>query len=71
MQARLWQSWCAGKCRDFFDHFPVFFRYKQTHPHFLKELFIWGDVHYTALGNRLLADDLIARYRNREARTWN
>lgn len=64
-QVTLWRDWCAGKCRSFFDHFPAFFRYKQDHPHFLKELFVWGDVHYNALGERLLADDLIAQYRSR------
>jgi hypothetical protein len=29
----------------------------------LRELFIWGDVHYNAFGNELIARDLIAQYR--------
>jgi hypothetical protein len=61
----IWRDWCAGKCRSFFDHFPAFFRYKRDHPHFLKDLFIWGDIHYTALGNQILSDSLIAQYRSR------
>jgi hypothetical protein len=64
-QVEIWRDWCAGKCRGFFDHFPAFFRYKQDNPHFLKELFIWGDIHFTALGNQILGDDLIEQYQNR------
>ncbi|HEX6980813.1 MAG TPA: SGNH/GDSL hydrolase family protein [Alphaproteobacteria bacterium] len=64
-QVKIWREWCGGKCRSFFDHFPAFFRYKREHPDFLKDLFISGDIHYSALGNRVLADSLIEQYRNR------
>jgi hypothetical protein len=62
-QAQIWRDWCATKCRKFFDHFPVFHAYKDAHPNFLKDLFIWTDVHYSEFGNDLLARDLIAKYR--------
>ena len=62
-QVAIWRDWCAGKCRNFFDHFPVFFQYKRDHPGFLRELFIWGDIHYSALGNKVLGNSLIAQYR--------
>jgi len=62
-QAQIWRDWCAAKCRKFFDHFPAFFAYKNAHPNFLKDLFIWTDVHYNERGNDLLAQDLIANYR--------
>jgi hypothetical protein len=62
-QAQIWRDWCAGKCRRFFDHFPAFFRVKEQDPNFIKTLFIWGDVHYNAQGNKIFADDLIAQYR--------
>ncbi|MBG0799172.1 SGNH/GDSL hydrolase family protein [Methylocystis sp. L43] len=62
-QAQIWRDWCAGKCQKFFDHFPVFFAYKNAHLNFLKDLFIWTDVHYNERGNDLLAQDLIANYR--------
>jgi hypothetical protein len=65
LQVRLWRAWCEGKCARFLDQFPVFFRYKRDHPHFLRELYVWGDVHYTALGNRILADDLLAQLGSR------
>jgi|HigsolmetaAR202D_1030399.scaffolds.fasta_scaffold03177_7 hypothetical protein len=62
---KIWREWCAGKCRSFFNHFPAFFRYKREHPDFLKDLFIWGDIHYNARGNLVLADSLIEQYRSR------
>ena len=64
-QMKIWRDWCAGRCKQFFDHFPAFFRYKEQDPEFVKNLFIWGDVHYTVRGNQILADDLIEKYRQR------
>ncbi|WP_166143019.1 SGNH/GDSL hydrolase family protein [Methylosinus sp. RM1] len=62
-QAQIWRDWCAGKCRRFFDHFPAFFQYKDTHPDYVRDLFFWADVHFNDRGNSLLADDLVAQYR--------
>ena len=62
LQVRLWRDWCEGRCTRFLDHFPAFFRYKGEQPHFLRELFVWGDIHYTALGNRILAEDLLDQF---------
>src|SRR4051794_7310037 len=62
-RSTIWRDWCERKCRRFFNHFPVFFAYKSQHPDFMHELFIWGDSHYTALGNEIFARDLIAQYR--------
>src|SRR3954454_3705305 len=62
-QVTIWRDWCERKCRRFFNHFPVFFAYKSQHLDFMHELFIWGDSHYTALGNEIFARDLIAQYR--------
>jgi hypothetical protein len=61
-QVTIWRNWCAGKCRRFFNHFPTMFSYKREHPTFLRDLFIWGDVHYNAFGNELIARELIAQY---------
>jgi lysophospholipase L1-like esterase len=62
-QVRIWRDWCQDKCKAFYDHFPAFFRYKQSHQDFLSELYIRGDIHFTAKGAALLADDLLAKYR--------
>lgn len=61
-QARLWREWCAGKCRKFFDHFPDFFQYKAQDPDFIRSLYFWGDFHFNARGNELLARELIGTY---------
>lgn len=62
-QVQIWRDWCKTKCRRFFNHFPTMFEYKRLHPDFLRDLFVWGEVHYNALGNELIARDLIAQYR--------
>lgn len=62
-QAQIWRDWCAGKCKRFFDHFPAFFEAKRRDPDFVRKLFIWGDVHYNARGNEILADGLIEKVR--------
>lgn len=62
-QVRIWREWCQRKCERFFDHFPAFFRYKENEPDVVRKLYFWGDMHFNALGNRILADDLIEKYR--------
>ncbi len=62
-QVRIWRAWCEHRCRRFFNHFPSIFEYTRSHQDFLRDLFIWGDVHYNAFGNALIARDLIAQYR--------
>lgn len=70
-QVRVWREWCRGECRHFFDHFPAMFAYKREHASFLRDLFIWGDVHYNAFGYELIARDLIADYEKRQVRERN
>jgi hypothetical protein len=55
----------------FFDHFPAMFAYKREHASFLRDLFIWGDVHYNDFGHELIARDLIADYEKRQVRERN
>jgi hypothetical protein len=62
-QVTIWRDWCKDKCRRFFNHFPTIFAYKREHPNFLRDLFIWGDIHYNPFGNDIIARDLIALYR--------
>ncbi|MEA2839774.1 MAG: hypothetical protein QOF41_1104 [Methylobacteriaceae bacterium] len=61
-QVTIWRDWCKDKCRRFFNHFPAMFAYKREHQTFLRDLLIWGDVHYNAFGNELIARNLIAQY---------
>jgi hypothetical protein len=61
-QVKIWQDWCRGKCRRFFNHFVAMSAYKREHPNFLQDLFVWGDIHYNAFGNEIIARDLVAQY---------
>jgi hypothetical protein len=62
-QVKIWRDWCAGKCKRFFNHFPAFFQYKEKDPDFVRNLFVWGDIHYNPHGHQILANDLIEQYR--------
>jgi hypothetical protein len=63
-QVRIWRNWCVGKCKHFFNSFPVLFSYKERHPDSLQRLFIWGDSHCTKLCYQIMAADLIEQYRH-------
>jgi hypothetical protein len=57
---RLWHDWCAGKCERFVTLFPEFFDVKDDCPRtepgcWYLSHFIFGDMHYNATGNALVA----------------
>jgi len=60
-QVRMWRDWCVGKCNRFISVFPAFFAVKNECPQgqpgcwYLNE-FIFGDEHYNATGNALVAN---------------
>jgi hypothetical protein len=63
-QVRIWHDWCEGKCRRFTSLFPAFLAAKdncrQSQPGcWYLNLFVFGDVHYNAAGNALVADAII------------
>jgi hypothetical protein len=60
-QVRIWRDWCEGKCKRFISLFPAFFAAKNRCPWdqpgcWYLNLFIFGDIHYNAAGNALVAD---------------
>ena len=60
-QVRIWQEWCEDKCRRFISVFPAFFAVKQQCPKFTpgcwySKYFVFGDIHYNAAGNIVVAD---------------
>ena len=63
-QVRIWRDWCEGKCKRIVSLFPAFLAVKdQCSPRepgcwYLK-LFVFGDMHYNAAGNALVADAVI------------
>ena len=63
-QVRMWREWCEGKCKRFISLFPAFLAEKANCPlsqpgcWYLKD-FVFGDMHYNAVGNALMADAVI------------
>src|SRR5208337_1008177 len=63
-QVRIWRDWCEGKCKRFISLFPEFLAAKdqcpRSHPGcWYLRLFVFGDTHYNAAGNALVADAAI------------
>jgi len=63
-QVRIWRDWCEGKCKRFISLFPAFLAVKEHCPRsqpgcWYEDLFFFGDVHYNAAGNALVADAVI------------
>ena len=63
-QVRMWREWCDGKCLRFISVFPAFFAAKEQCPPSMRgcwyrNLFVFGDTHYNAGGNALVADAVI------------
>jgi len=50
----MWRDFCARNCRDFINLFPTFFNEKDMHSDWYERLFIVGDVHFSAEGNKLV-----------------
>lgn len=63
-QVRMWREWCDGTCKRFVSVFPEFFAVKEQCPKgqpgcWYPKLFLFGDMHYSAGGNALVADAVI------------
>jgi hypothetical protein len=60
-QIRLWRDFCAGRCKAFIDLFPAFFAAADADKDWYQHLFILGDDHYSAEGNRFMFRELAKR----------
>jgi hypothetical protein len=63
-QVRIWRDWCAGKCKRFISLFPAFFALRDHCPQnapgcWYLSNYIFGDVHYNAKGNAVVANSVI------------
>jgi|SRR5271157_1596463 len=63
-QVTFWRDWCEGKCKRFISLFPGFLAVKDQCPRsqpgcWYLSHFIFGDFHYNATGNALVADAVI------------
>ncbi len=57
-QERIWRDFCADNCKAFIDLFPTFFAEKDAHDDWYRRLFIYGDLHPSVVGNRLIFETL-------------
>jgi hypothetical protein len=60
-QVKLWQDFCPGHCKAFIDLFPVFFAAADADKDWYEHLYILGDDHFSAGGNRRLYEELAKR----------
>ena len=60
-QVRLWRDFCPGRCKAFIDLFPAYFAVADSHKDWYEDLYILGDDHFSAAGNRMLFDELAKR----------
>jgi hypothetical protein len=53
-QVSLWRDFCEGRCKAFINLFPVFFVAADSDKNWYEHLFILGDDHFSAAGNRFM-----------------
>jgi lysophospholipase L1-like esterase len=57
-QVTMWRDFCARNCKKFINLFPVFKAEKEAHADWYERLFIFGDFHFSADGNRVMFREL-------------
>jgi hypothetical protein len=57
-QVSLWRDFCAGRCKAFVNLFPAYFAATETDRDWYEHLYILGDDHFSAAGNRLMFQEL-------------
>jgi hypothetical protein len=60
-QIALWREFCEGRCKDFVNLYPVFFAATEADKNWYERLYILGDDHFSAEGNRLMFRELARR----------
>ena len=60
-QVSLWREFCEGRCKAFIDLYPVFFAASEADKNWYERLYIVGDDHFSAAGNRLVFEEVAKR----------
>jgi hypothetical protein len=60
-QVSLWRDFCAGRCKAFIDLYPAFFAAADADKNWYERLYIVGDNHFSAVGNRMMFQELTKR----------
>ena len=57
-QISLWRDFCPGRCKAFINLFPAFFAATDADKDWYEHLYILGDDHFSAAGNRFMFREL-------------
>jgi hypothetical protein len=60
-QVALWRDFCPSRCKAFINLFPVFFASADGDKDWYEHLYILGDDHFSAAGNRMMFEELAKR----------
>lgn len=60
-QVSLWRDFCPGRCKAFINLFPAFFAATEADKDWYEHLFILGDDHFSAEGNRFMFRELVKK----------
>jgi len=60
-QVALWRDFCRTRCKAFIDLFPAFFAAADRDRDWYEHLYILGDDHFSAAGNRMMFEELSRR----------
>ena len=60
-QMRLWRDFCPGRCKAFINLYPAFFAAADADKDWYGRLYILGDDHFSAEGNRFMFRELAGR----------
>jgi hypothetical protein len=65
-QVKIWQEFCNGKCKKFYNSFPTLFQEVKfsSKQNVINNYYYHGDFHFNEKGNELIANDFIANYQN-------
>jgi hypothetical protein len=63
-QVALWRDFCPSRCKAFINLFPAFFAAADRDKDWYGHLYILGDDHFSAAGNRMLYEELAKRLLN-------
>jgi len=61
LQVKVWKEFCLNRCKHFYNAFPTFFKLKAElgEDALLYKFYMLGDMHFSAEGNRVVAETLI------------
>jgi hypothetical protein len=60
-QVSLWREFCEGRCKAFVDLYPAFFAASEADRNWYERLYIVGDDHFSAAGNRMMFEEMAKR----------